>query len=371
MNSSRFCSLASRLLRHPSAPYFERAVRAEAEKICSENGLEYECDYYGNLLIRLRSAKSSRPLVLAAHIDHPGFEVIRRIGPSCWLVRFRGNVPKGYFRKGVPVRLMPGAVPARLGARRKGKVPIFEVITARRPPLGQLDFAVWELEDYQLRNGRIYARACDDLVGAAVVLATLIELKRARARVHVTGVLSRAEEVGFHGALALAANSTRPKRQRRPGYIAADSLVISLETSRELPGVKIGNGVIVRVGDKASVFDSEATRFLTEVAVGLQQRQPHFMFQRALMSGGTCEATAYQQFGFRSTAVCVALGNYHNCGSNNGLVAEYVSLADALAMKDLLVESAKRMREYRHLTGQLPARLRRLLAEAQRGLSAA
>jgi hypothetical protein len=37
-----------------------------------------------------------------------------------------------------------------------------------------------------------------------------------------------------------------------------------LETSRELPGVKMGGGVILRVGDKASIFDSEATRFLAE-----------------------------------------------------------------------------------------------------------
>ena len=41
------------------------------------------------------------------------------------------------------------------------------------------------------------------------------------------------------------------------------------------------------------------------------------------MSGGTCEATAYQEFGFQTAAVCVALGNYHNCGPRNRIAAEF------------------------------------------------
>ena len=62
-------------------------------------------------------------------------------------------------------------------------------------------------------------------------------------------MISRAEEVGFQGALTVASSRQLPK----------DSLVISLETSRELPPVKMGQGVIIRVGDRASIFDSAAT----------------------------------------------------------------------------------------------------------------
>src|SRR5256885_5186875 len=51
-----------------------------------------------------------------------------------------------------------------------------------------------------------------------------------RAKVNVLGLISRAEEVGFRGALAAAAGKQLPAR----------SLVISLETSRELPGVNMG-----------------------------------------------------------------------------------------------------------------------------------
>src|SRR6267154_26025 len=325
MNPRRFCHLASRLLRHPAAPYHEHSVASEVERFCIEHGLEFKRDRFGNVLVRIRTAPAQRPLVLAAHLDHPGFEIVRRVSSKTWLGRFRGGVPDKYFRLGVPLRMMPGGISARLG-KRKGK-KIFEIQTTK-PWEIHSQFAVWELKDFVARGRRIRARACDDLIGVASVLATMSELKRSRARVHVIGVLSRAEEVGFQGALALADSRRLPP----------NSLVISLETSRELPGVKMGQGVILRVGDRASIFDSEATRFLAELAAGLEQKERTFQFQRALMGGGTCEATAYQEFGYQCAAVCVALGNYHNCGQGGQIKSEYISIADACNMVDLLVE---------------------------------
>lgn len=351
-----FGTLAGRLLRHPAAPYHEHAVRDEAERICAENGLECRRDAFGNLLVRLVTSATRRSLVLSAHLDHPGFELVRPLGPRRWLARFRGGVPDVFFRRGTRLRLMPGAVPARLGLRRKNSQKEFEIHTNVGVSLTPT-FAVWELPDCVFKGGDIIARSCDDLIGAAAILATLIELKRTRARVHVVGVLSRAEEVGFHGALALAAAGTLPK----------DSLVVSLETSRELAGVKMGRGVILRVGDRASIFDSDASRFLGEVAGGLVVDES-FAFQRALMGGGTCEATAYQEFGYQSAAVCIALGNYHNCGPGNRIRPEYVSMADAIGMVRLLIAASRQMRRYRELVQRLPTRLHKLVREARRRL---
>lgn len=347
-----FGQLAGRLLRQPAAPYHEHAVRAEVERICGEHGLDSERDRFGNVLVRWQTARRCRPLVLAAHLDHPGFEILRRLAPRRWLARFVGGVADDYFRAGIPLRLMPGAVPARLGKQRAGEKR-FEILAARTPDVAPR-FAVWELEDFAVRGGRIIGRACDDLVGSAAVLATLIDLKQSRAKVNVIGALSRAEENGFRGALTVAASRTLPRK----------SLLLSLETSRELPPVRIGRGVIIRVGDKASVFDSDATRFLQEVAAGLRAKRPEFRFQRALMSGGTCEATAYQEFGFQCAAVCVALGNYHNCGPRRRLAAEFVSVADACGMVDLLAAAVRQMPRYDRLTGRLPRRLRAMLREA-------
>jgi len=356
MNPKEFTALARRLMSCPAAPFHEGAVRTAVELICAKHGLDCRRDRYGNLLVRLGDASAGRPLVLAAHMDHPGFEMVRRLGPRRWLARFNGGVPDNYFRPGVPVRLMPGASAARI-VRRVGKKKEFLLETNRRATVEPL-FGVWELEDFAVRRGRIHARACDDLGGVAGILATLIELKRSRARVHVIGVISRAEEVGYQGALTVADSKLLPR----------NSLVVSLETSKELPPAKMGRGVIIRVGDRSSIFDSTATRFLTEVATELQDRRPKLQFQRALMFGGTCEATAFQEFGFQTAAVCVALGNYHNCGPAGRIAAEYVSLDDACGMVDLLVETARKMRSWRRLTGKLPLRLKSLLKQARRRL---
>jgi len=363
-------------MRHPAAPFHEQAVREEVERICAENRLDFERDEFGNVIVRLRTAPKTRPMVLAAHLDHPGFEIVRELSPTKWLARFLGGVPDEYFREGVPVRLMWGETPpgselrravrgadgaarrpyhgaAKLG-KRPGAAKEFELHAewglAEAPK-----FAVWEMEDFAVRKGRIHGRACDDLIGVASILATLIELKRRRARVHVIGVIARAEEIGFLGAMAVAAGKRLPKK----------SLVISLETSRELPGVKMEQGVILRVGDRTSIFSSQGMRYLAEVAAGLKEENKKFQFQRALMSGGTCEATAYQEFGFETAAVCVALGNYHNCGEKNKIGAEFVSLADALGMVELLATAAVRMPEYAELIGKLPKRLRAMSREAK------
>jgi putative aminopeptidase FrvX len=356
MNHRDFSRIAERLLRCPAAPYHETAVRAEVETICAEHGLAFKRDVFGNVLVRLQTARHGRPFVLAAHMDHPGFEILCRLPNQPWRARFLGGVPDSYFKTGIRLRLMPGAAPAKLGKRLPGARE-FE-IHPLAPPAQPPRFAVWELADFSLRRRQIHARACDDLIGVAAILATLIALKRSRARVNVIGVISRAEEVGFHGALAVAASRQLPK----------NSLVISLETSRELPPAKMGRGVVIRTGDRASVFDSAATRFLMEVAAEMNRHDRSFQFQRALMYGGTCEGTAYQEFGFQTAAVCVPLGNYHNCGPQNKIAAEYVSLADACAMVDLLAAAARQMPEYARLTGRLPASLRQLLRVAKHKL---
>lgn len=353
MTASEFSKIVGRLLRHPAVPFFEHAVRAEVETICTENGLDFKRDKFGNVIVRLRTAPKVRPFVLAAHMDHPGFEIVRPLSSTSWLARFLGGVADNYFRAGVPVRLMPGAIAAKVG-KRPGQTREFE-LHAKHPVKTPPAFAVWELEDFAVRDGRIHGRACDDLIGVASILATLIELKRSRARVHVLGVIARAEEIGFLGAMAVAASKELPK----------NSLVISLETSRELPGVKMGQGVILRVGDRTSIFDSGAMRFLGEVASGLTAQNKKFQFQRALMSGGTCEATAYQEFGFQTAAVCVALGNYHNCGERNRIAAEFVSVVDALSMVQLLASAAEQMSQYAEMIGKLPKRLNAMLRDAQ------
>jgi endoglucanase len=143
----------------------------------------------------------------------------------------------------------------------------------------------------------------------------------------VWGLFTRAEEVGLLGAVQAIQLGTVPR----------DAIVLSLETSKALPDAPQGAGVIVRVGDRASIFDPAVTAAVTAVATEAGVRH-----QRRLMDGGTCEATAFCAAGYRSSGLALPLGNYHNADDDGlGVKAENVHEEDFAAELDLLTALAR------------------------------
>ena len=131
------------------------------------------------------------------------------------------------------------------------------------------------------------------------------------------GLLTRAEEVGFLGAFEAI----------RLGTVPTDAVVLSLECSKALPEAPQGGGVIVRVGDRMSIFDPALTAALAAVAAAADI--PH---TRRLMDGGVCEASAFCAAGYRASGLCIALGNYHNADDGGrGVGPEHVLVDDYLA----------------------------------------
>ena len=61
-------------------------------------------------------------------------------------------------------------------------------------------------------------------------------------------------------------------------------------------------------------------------------RGKRFAWQRKLMDGGTCESTAFQQYGYRSAAMCLPLGNYHNMSERGAIAAESIRLSDLVGL---------------------------------------
>jgi endoglucanase len=280
-------ALIRSVLAQPTAPFHEDAVRAEIlMQLAQCPHVRVTQDAFGNVIAQYQRGNAAPRYAFAAHMDHPGF-----VGEE-----FLGSVPKEYLAKGAPKR--------DFGA-----------------------FAMWDLPACQVQDGRIYSRACDDLISCAAILALFHELEKTQGEASVIGLFTRAEEVGFIGAIHLA----------KSGQIAHDITIVSLETSSERSSGagRMGEGVIIRVGDRTSIFDDSATRALTTLAI--ENKLPH---QRCLMSGGTCEATAYQLYGYRTGALCVALGNYHNCGPDTTIAAEFVSVEDVQGMMRLLVAAS-------------------------------
>ncbi len=287
MDTESLLSLTRSLLAQPTAPFHEDAVRAEVlMQLAQCPHVKVKRDDFGNVIAHYQRGEAAPRYAFAAHMDHPGF-----VGDE-----FLGGVPEEYRAKKPATR--------DFGA-----------------------FAMWDLPAFEVNEGRIHSRACDDLIGCAAILALFRELGDRGAEASVFGLFTRAEEVGFVGAIQLAKSGRVPK----------EVTVVSLECSSERsPGAGImGEGLIIRVGDKTSIFDDAATRALTALAA--ENKIPH---QRCLMSGGTCEATAYQLYGYRSAALCVALGNYHNCGPETTIAPEFVSVADVEALVRLLVAAS-------------------------------
>jgi endoglucanase len=195
----------------------------------------------------------------------------------------------------------------------------------------------------------------------------LDRLHRRPPRNTVCVLLTRAEEDGFIGAIAAA---TRPQLLRRSDRI------IAIECSAEQPVARQGEGCIIRTGDRTSIFNSGLTYFLTQQAESLAKKDPTFRYQRALMPGGTCEATVYDVEGFTAASLCVALGNYHNMDRARQRIApEHVHLADWRNMVRLFIHLARSGHEFAPGHSALKARLRKrfqslrhLLAPAAAGM---
>lgn len=325
------------LLALPTAAFVESAVMDYLSRRCRKlPGVAVRFDRFGNLLARYRHRpRAAVPLVFSAHTDHPGF-VARKMRDSKTLIAaFRGWVEPEYFPaakarfwsdgRWIKARVLrvTKATPLRRTLSRTARPEEVELRVTR--PVAAGSPGMWDLPEPALRGDRVTARGCDDIAGCASMLALLERLSKKRARADVFCLFTRAEEVGFVGAIAAAKARTIPKKLP----------IIAIETSKTLPNAPIGAGPILRVGDKASVFTPAVTAFCDRVAKKLQSRRKNFAYQRKLMDGGTCESTAFIAYGHAATGVCVALGNYHNMDTARRRIAsEFISLNDWTRMVD-------------------------------------
>jgi len=329
--------ILSDLLALPTATFVESAVMDHIRRFCRQlPAVSVRADRYGNLLARYRHRpRAVTPLIFSAHMDHPGFIAQQMLDKRTLRAAFRGGVLAEYF-PGTKVRFWSHG--QRVGGRvlevtrsrsiERGPVTwqIPEEATLRvSSPVKPNACGMWDLPEPTERGGKVYARDCDDIAGCAAMLALLQRLARKHARADVYCLFTRAEEVGFIGAIGAARARTVP----------SNVPLIAIETSSELPNARIGDGPILRVGDRMSVFVPGPTAFCGRIAQKLARRRRKFQFQRKLMDGGSCESTAYVAYGYLATGICLALGNYHNMDKARQKIApEYISLADWKLMVD-------------------------------------
>ena len=300
MDTTRRLEILEEIVSTPTAPFHEYHMRDSIRGLlapCSRVRLEE--DSYGNLIARY--SPEDRPVgwCFGSHMDHPGWVATPddisgfEIQPHRVRGRynFLGGVPERYFSKQPPIREFD-------------------------------DFAMWDLPAFEVRGAQIWSRACDDLVGCAAIVALLIELDERGVEASVAGAFTRAEEVGFNGAIELG----------RTWPFSAETCFVSIETSIAVPPAEMGSGAMCRVGDRISIFDHRATANM--LAAGAKRSIAN---QRALLYKGACEASALQAFGVRTAGISVPLGNYHNCAPDDTIQPEFVEIADVESLGALVV----------------------------------
>lgn len=263
-------------------------------------------DRAGNLLITRKTRSRKAPILITAHLDHPGF-VVRSIDGMKLELEFRGGVMDPYFEN-ARIELFDDsdkkctAVITSLDSKAKPFKIAKARLVRRAPGLKVGDIGRWVLGNPMICKGTLRTNACDDLAALCAALVAFDSIRKRKGTEHVGLLFTVAEEVGFIGAIDAAKSGFIPKKTR----------LICLENSRSFPESPIGGGAIVRVGDRMSVFDQALTNRISDLCMAESVRDPDFLWQRRLMSGGACEATAFGSYGYTSTCLCLPLGNYHN-----------------------------------------------------------
>ena len=362
------------LLSLPTAPYRESAVSQFIENELSVHGIPHFKDPVGNIIVGAESKKDylsllkdpkAEPLrIFIAHMDHPGFHGKKWIDSENLEVEWFGGSPYencdgGTVKIHAQVHGKKGATPfeadgvfhsVELASHgRSIKTAVVRVtqkkssaeqnLPAAESIFGYLSFRapVW------VDDGLIYSKCCDDLIGVHAILEAAKKTypqkskgksKRSKSRPPFIGMITRAEETGFIGAIGHFELGWL-KEGRRPRF------VVSLETSKTLPQAEIGKGPILRLGDYMNVFDPALTYWLVQLANRILPGET----QKRVMDGGRCEGSAALIYGLRTIALSVPLGNYHNQSLQggpdarhpNGPAPEYVAEKDVERLEELVL----------------------------------
>jgi len=361
MLTAKRLSLLKDILRQPAAPFREQHVARCVSAHLTRAGVAHFFDPVGNLVVGVATAAAYRRLlsrrtkgedknepirIFIAHMDHPGFHGVRWLASNRLAVKWYGGSPLKHLAGARlwladdDVEVTNSMVQARLVKPKLLKegwaIDTAEVqlqtsdgtLVAERYAGQQAKklFGSFAFRSHCWVSGkRLYTRAADDLVGVFAIVSTAIDLHRRHAGAPFIGLLTRAEEVGFVGAvqhfeLGWLGTAKRPL------------LCVSLEASRTLPGARVGKGPVVRLGDRRTPFESGALQVLSEIAEKILPKA----HQRRLMDGGACEATAATAWGLPTVGITLPLGNYHNqgfeggmdCPQVNGPAPEFVHLDD-------------------------------------------
>jgi endoglucanase len=355
MSHSTYHQWLCELTSTPTASGCEDRVIAWISRyVKSKRNVAMKADKYGNLVLwRKNVPVSDSPIYITAHMDHPAFAVHEIVDSKTIIAEFRGGVKPEYF-PGMAVNLYHGQDKPVKGKvveiikddEKNAEFADYKLIRITFPKAVTAckeDVLTWALPVAMIRKGLLHAPAVDDLGGLAAAIAAFDSLDKCKEDVRL--LFTRAEEMAFIGAIAACKAKTIEKKAR----------LVCLETSKSFAESPIGGGPIVRVGDFTSTFHPDLTYRISRIARDMEKEDPSFKWQRKLMPGGTCEASAFGSYGYISTCLCLPLGNYHNMNEQTQKIdSEVISIADFDGLVRLLVAVATGLNNAQQSPGLKP-----------------
>ncbi len=314
--------LVRAVLNCPTAPFREDRVVDLVHQIAARlDHVRFRRDRDGNLDLHYRKgpARTRRPLILQAHLDHPGFIALSQTRTNRVTARFVGLVDPAFF---------PGA-----GVVFHGVEAVRAKVLSTRKPRGEKDLrveleaegrvepgvpGVWDLPTYRRRGNFIETVAADDLMGVAAILCALEDVANRGDDADVRVVFTRGEEAGYLGAIGMLEDRRLPR----------DARVVTVEGTQALTHVRPGGGPVLRVGDRRSVYSPRLTGALDLIGRELERKSSEFTFRRALMDGGVCESTVFGLYGHEAACLCLPVTNLHNMTPRGRIGPERVHLGD-------------------------------------------
>ncbi len=335
-------------ISQPAAPFYEARVARIIRKILSSFDdhpyVQTFTDRFGNLVARYRHPEACYPATLAtaAHMDHPGYHIVSAENGHL-TASIQGGLPRDNRLIGSYMQIY------RDDYINRGKITGFtdntqKIVTVEPESKweGPVENA-WGVPDvirFVVDGDYLRGRAMDDLAGCVLQLVTLEMLVKLNIKIEFIAVFTRAEEIGFIGAVGACETKLLPDH----------ALVLSLEASKSLEGALAGHGIIIRTGDRTAMFDPHTIDFIERAAINAKAK--HIPYQKRRMDGGTCEGALYMAYGYETGGLAVPLINYHNHGENS-VEPEAIHRNDLASGVSVLIELARLLETEKRLPRSL------------------
>lgn len=315
----------------PGVSSFEDAVRDYIAQQAKPYADEMTVDAMGNLIVFKKGTKSTgNKLMLCAHMDEVGMIVTSITDEGYLKFDFVGGVDR---RVAIGKRVLVGekGVPGIIGIKAYHLVSREEEKTVPKTDSLYIDigakdkesaekvvslgdYAIFDSDWVEFGDGFVKAKALDDRVGCAIMLALL----REELPMDVTFVFTVQEEVGTRGAFG-AAFRINPEI----------ALVLETTTAADIPSstehqqvCAPGKGPVVPFMDGGTIYDRELFELLRKLA---QDNQIPWQTKHYVAGGTDARAVQRTKAGVRVAGMAAAV-RYLHAPSSVGCIKDFENM---------------------------------------------